>query len=311
MPAERTPGMDHPHYTWSPLPSRPALRWPGGEPLAMGAMVLLEHYEWSPPEGSYGLRSASGGLIKLPEPDYLRLTHREYGHRVGIFRLLDVLEAHGIPPTVAVDELTAVHYPWLVDHIVGRGAELVAHGVAASRLITSRMSEDEEIDTISRSIEAIARATGSIPAGWFGPEGVESTRTPALLAAAGIRYVCDWPNDEQPYAMTVPQGELTALPLYLEVDDEQALWTRRMRLADWHDLVVESAERLWADGGGADGAASGRLLMLTLRPWLTGQPFRLPTLEGILSGIDALGPVWKASGSQIVEGFKAGLTSGH
>lgn len=311
MPAERTPGMDHPHYAWSPLPSRPALRWPGGEPLAVGAMVLLEHYEWSPPEGSYSLRSASGGLIKLPEPDYLRLTHREYGHRVGIFRLLDALEAHGIPPTVAVDELTAVHYPWLVDHCVGRGAELVAHGVAASRLITSRMSEDEEIDTIARSIEAVTRATGAAPAGWFGPEGVESTRTPALLAAAGIRYVCDWPNDEQPYAMTVPQGELTALPLYLEADDEQALWTRRMRLDDWHDLVVESAERLWADGGGAGGAAAGRLLMLTLRPWLTGQPFRMPTLERILSGIDALGPVWKASGSQIVEGFKAGLTSGH
>ncbi len=310
MPAERKPGMDHPHYSWSPLPSRPPLRWPGGEPLALGAMVLLEHYEWSPPEGSYSLRSASGGLIKLPEPDYLRLTHREYGHRVGIFRLLDALEAHGIPPTVAVDELTAVHYPWLVDHCVGRGAELVAHGVAASRLITSRMSEDEELDTISRSIEAITRATGSIPAGWFGPEGVESTRTPALLAAAGIRYVCDWPNDEQPYAMTVPQGELTALPLYLEADDEQALWTRRMRPADWHDLVVESAERLWADGGGADGSASGRVLMLTLRPWLTGQPFRLPMLERILSGIDALGPVFKASGSGIVGAYRAELTSG-
>ncbi len=138
---------------------------------------------------------------------------------------------------------------------------------------------------------------------------MESTRTPALLAAAGIRYVCDWPNDEQPYAMTVPSGELTALPLYLEADDEQALWTRRMRLDDWRDLVVESAQGLWADGGGTNGGGAGRHLMLTLRPWLTGQPFRMPTLEHILAGIDALGPVFKASGSGIVEAYRAELTS--
>lgn len=300
MPAERKPGMDHDHYAWSPLPTRPALRWPGGEPLALGAMVILEHYEWAPPEGAYSLRSASGGLIKLPEPDYLRLTHREYGHRVGIFRLLDTLEAHGVPATVAVDELTADHYPWLVDHCLGRGCELVAHGVAASRLITSRMSTDEELDTIARSIEAITRATGATPAGWFSPEGVESAHTPALVAAAGVRYLCDWPNDEQPYAMTVPTGTLTSLPLYLEADDEQALWTRRMRLDDWRDLVVESAEVLHSDG-----AASARHLMLTLRPWLTGQPFRIPTLDRALAGIDALGPVWKATGSQIVDAFRA------
>lgn len=305
MPAERKPGMDHDHYRWSPLPARPALHWPDGQPLALGAMVLLEHYEWVPPEDAYGLRSASGGLIKLPEPDYLRLTHREYGHRVGVFRLLDTLAAHGIPPTVAVDELTAVHYPWLVAHCIERGAEIVAHGVAASRLVTSKMSEDEELDTIARSIEAVTRATGAAPAGWFSPEGVESARTPALLAAAGIRYVCDWPNDEQPYAMTVPQGSLTSLPLYLEVDDEYALWTRRMRIDDWVQLVVESAATLHHDG-----ATSARSLMLTLRPWLTGQPFRVPGLEQILAAIDGLGPLWKATGSQIVDAFRAATAVG-
>jgi allantoinase len=302
MPAERKPGMDHDHYRWSALPNRPALRWPGGEPLALGALVVLEHYEWDPPEDAYGLRSASGGLIKLPAPDYMRLSHREYGHRVGVFRLLDALASYSIPATVAVDELTAVHYPWLVAHCVERGAEIVAHGVAASRLITSKLSENDERDMIARSIEAVTRATGSRPAGWFSPEGVESTRTPALVAAAGIRYLCDWPNDEQPYAMTVPQGSLTALPLYLEVDDEFALWTRRMRLDDWAQLVVESAETLHADG-----AVSARLLMLTVRPWLTGQPFRIPTLERILSAIDAVGPVWKATGAQIVDAYRAAI----
>jgi allantoinase len=298
MPAERSYGMDHEHYRWSPLPERPQLVWPTGAPLALGAVVLLEHYEWQPPEDAYTLRSASGGLIKLPDPDYLRLTHREYGHRVGIFRLLDTLERHDVPATVAVDLLTALHYPWLVDHCVERGCEIIAHGVAASRLITSKMSIEQELDTIATSIAGIERATGRRPVGWFSPEGVESERTPALLASAGISYVCDWPNDEQPYAMTVPEGSLISLPLFLEADDEFALWTRRMRLPDWQRLIVESAETLRHDGG-----TSGRLLMLTLRPWLTGQPFRVPVLDAALTGVDDLGPIWKATGHQIVTAY--------
>lgn len=301
MPADRAPGMDHEHYEWSPLPSRPPLSWPDGSPLALGAVVLLEHYEWYPPEDAYTLRSASGGLIKLPDPDYLRLTHREYGHRVGIFRILDILDGHGIPPTIAMDAMTAEHYPWLVDHCVGRGCEIIGHGVAASRLITSKMSEEQEIDTIARSIDAIADATGTRPTGWFSPEGVESTRTPALLASAGIDYVCDWPNDEQPYAMTVPEGTLTSLPLFLEVDDEHALWTRRMRLDDWRQMLLETAETLHQDG-----ARSGRSLMLTLRPWLTGQPFRAPVLDEALGQISGLGPIWKASGSELAAAFVGG-----
>ena len=80
----------------------------------MGALVLLEHYEWDPPPDAYSLRNSSGGLIKLPAPDYVQLTHREYGHRVGVFRLLDTLERHGIPVTVAVGaSLEAMKTAWL------------------------------------------------------------------------------------------------------------------------------------------------------------------------------------------------------
>ncbi|MEZ5263921.1 MAG: polysaccharide deacetylase family protein [Acidimicrobiales bacterium] len=300
MPAERRHGMDHDHYAWSALPTRPPLRWPDGKQLALCVIVLLEHYEWEPPAGAYSLRRPSGGIFPLPAPDYVRLTHREYGHRVGIFRVLDALDAAGVPANVAVDALTAEHYRWLMEHCVQRGCELLGHGVAASRLITSRMDEDEERATIARSIEAIAAVTGATPAGWLGPEGAESARTPPLLAEAGIRYLCDWPNDEQPYAMTVPTGELTALPLFLETDDEFALWTRRMSLDRWSAMVVEAATRLHDDG-----ADSGRLLVLTLRPWLTGQPFRIGALESALREIMALPHVWAAHGTDIVNAFRA------
>ena len=112
-PANHQHGMDHPYYDWSPLPGRARLEWPNRGPLAVGAVIVLEHVEWDPPPDAYALRRRSGGLARLPAPDYPQLTIREYGHRVGIFRLLDILERHGIAATVAVDALTAEHYGWL------------------------------------------------------------------------------------------------------------------------------------------------------------------------------------------------------
>ena len=298
MPAERSLGMDHAHYPYSPLPTRPALTWPSGKSLAIGALVLLEHYEWDPPADAYSLRNSSGGLIKLPAPDYVQLTHREYGHRVGVFRLLDTLERYGIPVTVAVDKLTAVHYPWLIDHLNQRGCELIGHGVAASQLITSKLSQEEEAEIIFDCLDTLEKLSGSRPSGWFSPEGVESSRTPELLAAAGVNYVCDWPNDEQPYKMTTPVGELVSLPLFLEVDDEFALWHRRASLTSWEGMIVAAATRLHMDG-----QTSARHMMLTLRPWLTGQPFRIRTLDRALRQVTQLDAVWAAHGSDIVKAF--------
>jgi len=298
MPAERSLGMDHSHYPYSPLPERSALTWPSGNPLAIGALVLLEHYEWDPPPDAYSLRNSSGGLIKLPAPDYVQLTHREYGHRVGVFRLLDTLERHGIPVTVAVDKLTAVHYPWLIGHLTQRGCELVGHGVAASRLITSKLSAEAEAEIINDCLDTLERLSGNQPSGWFSPEGVESPRTPELLAAAGVNYLCDWPNDEQPYKMTTPVGDLVSLPLFLEVDDEFALWHRRASLASWEGMIVAAATRLHMDG-----QTSARHMMLTLRPWLTGQPFRIRSLDRALSQVMQLEGVWAAQGSEIVSAF--------
>jgi peptidoglycan/xylan/chitin deacetylase (PgdA/CDA1 family) len=215
--------------------------------------------------------------------------------------VLDALEDHVVPATIAVDVLTAEHYPWLVEHCVGRGSEIMAHGVAASRLMTEKMGEAEEIDTIATSLDTIERITGTRPRGWFSPEGVESTRTPQLLAAAGVDYVCDWPNDEQPYQMTVPEGELVSLPLFQELDDEFALWHRRARVDEWSDMVGEAATRLHADG-----ATTARHLLLTLRPWLIGQPMRIGALRAALETVSGLDGVWRTRAGDLAAAAPTG-----
>src|SRR5689334_1263852 len=135
-------GMDHDHYDWSPLnASRPKLKWPGDARLAVCIIVSLGHAEWKRPDESFQVPNFAGGYGWGPFPDVTAWSHREYGHRVGIFRVLDVLEKHGIPPTIAIDALTAEHYPFLVRHCVARNSEIIAHGVSATRMITSCMSE--------------------------------------------------------------------------------------------------------------------------------------------------------------------------
>jgi hypothetical protein len=146
-------------------------------------------------------------------------------------------------------------------------------------------------------LDALQTATGSRARGWFGPEYGESVRTPALLAEAGLRYVCDWVNDEQPYPMTVPSGELYALPITYPLDDVNALWDRRIEVQRWSAIVRESHDQLRSDG-----QHNGRLLVLNLHPWLTGQAFRIRYVDEVLAHITSSG-AWAATGSAVVDWY--------
>ena len=299
MPAERRFGMDHEHYDWSPLITRGILRWPDNARLALSVVVTLEHMEWLPPEGSFQAANLAGGSAARPFPDYARISHREYGHRVGIFRVLDVLERHGIRPTVAMDAMTASYYPYLVRHCLDRGCEIIGHGISVSRMITGNMSERDERVYIRESLDALRQATGEAPAGWMGPEYGESERTPRLLSEAGVRYVCDWANDEQPYPLNVPYGEFYALPVMLELDDVVAMAHRKVTVERYGTMLREGFDGLYDDG-----SDNGRALVLSLHPWLIGQPFRIGVLDEALGHMMGRPGVWAASGVEVVDWYR-------
>src|SRR5215212_6638172 len=153
-------GMDHDHYAWSPLnATRPKLEWPNKARVALCVIVVLEQVEWQQPPDNFTVANLAGGYGWGPFPDVTAWSHREYGNRVGVFRVLDVLEEHGIRPTVAIDALTAEHYQFLVRHCMQRECEFIAHGISVNRMITSKMSEEEERRYIRTSIDAVTQAT--------------------------------------------------------------------------------------------------------------------------------------------------------
>ena len=299
MPAKLgSPGMDHDHYPWSPLPNRPVLKWPDNARIAFFVIVNLEYMEWGPPKGTQS-GGLMGGLGVRAAPDYERYGHRDYGQRIGIFRILDVLQKHGIKPNIAMDVRTAERFPFLVEHCKKRGCEIVGHGIAANHMISSGMSEQEEKDYIKASLDGLKKAAGVTPVGWLGPQYGESARTPQLLAEAGIRYVCDWVNDEQPFAMKVPQGKLTALPTIYELQDEFALFGRTVPIHRYGELIKESFDTLYDDG-----AKNGRLLGINLNSWISGQPFRIGHVDKALGHIMSRQGVWAASCTEITDWFE-------
>ena len=295
-PARRTVGMDQPHTTWNPLPSRPALRWPGDKALAVVPLINLEVYEDPLPAGWPQVSSIGGGLIR-DFPNISRVSTREYGHRVGIFRLLAALRARAIRPTVAIDVLTAELYPSLVAALRDAGSEFVAHGISVTRPITSALSVAAERDYIAETLERLA-ACGIRPAGWFGPEYGESTVTPQLLGEAGMGYLCDWANDEQPYRMQTP-GDLVALPLWADFDDQTVLINRMCNLDMFEDHFNKALAQLVIDG-----RTSSRVLHYCVRPWVSGAPHRIGLFERVLDRALALPGVWMPTAGEVVAAWR-------
>ncbi len=292
------PGMDHDLYRFSPLPGRPKLSWPKGERLAFFVLLHLEYWELEPPEGSYldpRFKGPRGDYF----PDYKYFTQREYGNRVGIFRILDLLDKHGLTATVAANAGACERYPYLIEECQRRGYEIAAHGDYQSRMITSEMSEADERQLIASATERVTAATGVRPTGWLSVDSGESTRTPQLVAEAGYDYLLDWPNDDQPYLMTTEPG-LVAIPNQMEWDDVQALWLRHIPNPRYPELVGEAFRTLHAEGG-----ESGRLFGLSLHPWVIGQPQRIRYLGAALENICQLDQVWQTTAGEISRHFRA------
>lgn len=290
------PGMDHSYYPYSPMPARPALAWPQGARVAFWVLLHLEYWELDAPEGA--LRDPRfAGEFGSYFPDYRSWTQRDYGNRVGIFRVLELLDRYQLKVTVAANSSALERYPYLVSELKRRGYEFAAHGSHATRMITSRMSEAEERALIAASIEAVERATGRRPIGWLGQDFGESARTPQLLAEAGLDYVMDWPNDDQPYPMTVSKP-FVSIPNHAEWDDVQLLWLRRVGMQTYAKVLGDAFEALHEEG-----AQSGRLFGLSLHPWLIGMAHRIGYLDQALRHIAGYRHVWQATAGEIARWY--------
>lgn len=290
-------GQDHEHYEWSPISTRAAIRWPNGARAALCVIVTLDLFEWRMPTDGF---RPSG-----TQPHGARAwSHHEYGHRVGIFTVMDVLDKYGIRATIAMDAGTADNYPFIVQECQKRSWEFIGHGLTLQRAISSKMTEEQERNYVRESLDSLQRATGTRPVGWLGIDFNESSRTPELLADEGVLYVCDWPNDEQPYKMKTRNAYF--LPTLLDLDDEYTMGlSRHVPVAEYGRMMQNAFDAIYRDS-----AKGGRMMAFTLHPYLIGQPFRVKHLDIALAYISKFGDVWKATGREIIEAYAAQRKNG-
>jgi peptidoglycan/xylan/chitin deacetylase (PgdA/CDA1 family) len=270
--------MDHPHYRYSALPGRALAT--SGAGLRACVVMFLEHWEAEPPADALRDPRFVGEFGSF-SPDYRSWTQREYGLRVGVFRVLEALDEAGIVPAVAANARAAERLPRLVDALNARGCEWVGHGHAANALMHSRMTLAAQREHIESALDTLHRCTGQRPVGWASQDWGTSPDTWALLAQARLRYTLDWTNDDQVYALdTTPP--LQAVPLSAEWDDVQCQWMRNLEPRAHATLALTAFDHLRAEC-----AANGRnaVFALGLHPWVCGMASRIGALRRLLQDL--------------------------
>ncbi len=269
------------------LPEAPRFAWPDGARIAFTVTLVLDYWELIRPKDASPDPRIVSPLGKF-FPDWLTWSQREYGARVGIFRMLDALDQFGITPSVALGAAAAKRYPELVDELVRRNACFMAHGDLRDAPHHQPNERSGGARVHRRKPRRRARRNWRAPHGWCGQDFNEFDRTPALLAEAGFRYTTDWASDDRPFLL----GRISvALPPQPEWNDLECMWLRRVTPPVWADNVADAFAYLHDEGGGC--------FNLTLHPWVSGQAHRIRWLREALSHVLGRGATWRTATDEV------------
>jgi allantoinase len=278
-------------YDYSPIVSRPRLAWPGGAKVAFWVGVNLEHFALGKPS-----TSIFAGTAALA-PDPLNYGWRDYGPRVGVWRLIDLLDKHGLRASALLNSDVCRLYPQIVEAGLKRDWAWVAHGKDNSTLQTD-MTLEEERAYLKDVVTTIQSATGTSPRGWLGPALTETFNTPALLAELRFTYILDWCNDDQPFPVNVKSATMISVPYSIELNDITLFVGKSVSPADFCQMVIDQFDVLYEEG-----AQTGRVMAIGLHPWIIGQPFRHRYLDRALAHITSHNDVWLATSDEIADWY--------
>ena len=281
-------------FGYSPITQRPALDWPGGARVAAYIGLNVEHFLIDRPSTS--IWPGTADLV----PDALNYGWRDYGPRVGIWRMTESLDRYGIRASVLLNSMAAVQYPQIIEAGVEREWAWLAHGRTNS-VLHAGLSLDEERRLLADVTSTITAATGRRPAGWMGPGLTETFNTPELLAELGYGYVLDWTNDDQPYRLNT--AGMLSVPYSVELND-LGLAAKGVTGPEFVQIVKDQYEQLRADA-----VSGGRVMALALHPFVTGQAFRAKYFDQALKFLAEQPDIWLTTSDEIAEHYRSATGS--
>lgn len=291
-------------YDYVPLPKRNPIRWPGGEGLAIIFTFNLETWDLTKDtDKAY----YAGGPAILPDilpghtPDFPNFTWREYGQRVGIWRLFDLFDEMNIKASCTTNAVTFQRRREMTDAALERGWELLAHNFEQGELLTN-FAHDEaaERDVILRSIAVYEEYVGRRPVGWLSSSLRSTLNTAGILASEGFSFYCDIMNDDQPFMIRTGHGPIVGLP-YSNVINDFTMVTRQSLTTDqFRDQLIEEFDALYADG-----QKTARIMNIGLHPHVSGRAHRIRALREFIAHAQAHEGVWWPKREEIATWYAA------
>jgi allantoinase len=280
-------------YGDSLIVERKAFKWPGGKTLAIWIIPNVEVWDFQ--SGSGAAISPQAGNVS---PDVINYAWREYGMRVGLWRIADALDSLGMRATVALNSGVCQAFPQAIEQMKKRGWEFMGHGITNSKTLAN-LSLDEERQTIREVLRTIEQASGEKPRGWLGPGLTETFNTPDVLAEEGVQYVGDWNNDDQPYPMKVKKGKLFSVPYCMDLNDMHLLNRHAYTGEQYSQALTDQFETLYAES-----ERTAKVMGIPLHPFLAGQPLYTRYLKQALAKMQTRERVWFTTGSEITKAYE-------
>lgn len=274
-------------YDYWPYLDRPKIVWPNGAKVALWVAPNVEFYELDPPV------NPSRKPWPRPVPDVLTYGARDYGNRVGHWRMMEVFDRLGVRGSVSLNVAMCEHHPEIIEACAKRGWEFYSHGIYNTRYCYN-MDEAQERAIIEDAIETVKKHTGQMIAGWLAPALTHTERTMDLLAEYGILYTCDLFCDDQPQPVNVRQGRFISVPYSLEMNDIIHYNVNLGSPRRYADILKANFDQLYDEG-----ATSGTVMCIPLHAYAVGHPHRIGPFAEALEYIVGHDDVWLATGREI------------
>jgi len=262
----------HGRYEHSAITRRPRFKWPGRSRLAVYFALGLEYY-------AFGEGMTENLVSGMPHPDVLNTSWRDYGNRVGAWRLLQAFADFGLPLSILLNSAVCDHAPDLIEAARAAGCEFIAHGYSNSDTL-SGMSEADESAYVNGVASQMAAAIVIRPLGWASPWIAETLRTPDILGEQGYTYVLDWCMDDQPVWLKTRGKPLLSVPYSQEINDSSTIIGRQASATDFAQMIVDQFDEMRETPG-----EEPLVMSVILHSFISGQPFRLRALRRALRHI--------------------------
>lgn len=278
-------------FPYTPIVGRPPLRMPNDARIAVWIGLNIEYLDFNEPVLTVRFDMA-------PPPSPHGYGWYQYGMRIGVFRIMDILDDHGMRASVPLYSEICKSYPVIIEEGNKRDWVWLAHGTRGRVNPHDFADADEERAYLQQIVDGIAQGTGKAPNGWLGPALTESYNTPDLLAELGVTYVCDWVADDQPFAMKVESGRMINVPYAVDGLNDMRLLGTMFTGEDYAKIIIDQFDQLYADG-----ATHSRVMGIPIHPFITGQPYRAKHFRRAIEHIASHDDVWLATSDEIADWY--------